>query len=454
MSRIAMTVGVFDLFHKGHRNLFRYMARLGDEIVVGIHDWQSTYINKGIILTDPLRVRRSHVLKQSKVKKVFTVNEPNPGEALKKVVKDYKEKGHELVYVRGNDWSDFPGKDVLEEENIPIILKEYTKDISSTELRRKLDEIVQAIYNALTDTKIPDEDIIPLLEEGVFMPSDAVMRKVYNRLYDDGQQHVFGERFTRLSKLIGNLWTRPESKKLIPRFIKRMYVNTDELDKDISEFSSLNEFFARKIDLKKRPFEKGGPSKRTIYSPSDGLVLLYSNLQQAYECFIKSEKFSLEEFLNHEKSLISMVNGGPMAIIRLQPKDIHRMYAPLSGKLGEFHWAGKRLHTVKSEIVTRPDVAVFTENIRLTIPFQNSIFGSFLMTAIGAPLIGSIVTRFKPGDNITVGQELGYFQYGGSTVVLLFPPKPKINWSYPLNRKYEDEAPVRIHQRLGRIKDA
>ena len=452
MSRIVLTVGVFDLFHKGHRNLFRYMAKLGDEIVVGIHDWQSTYINKGIILTDPLRVRRSHVLKQPKVKKVFTVNEPNPDEALKKVIKDYKDKGHELVYVRGNDWSDFPGRDVLEEEDVSIILKEYTKDISSTELRRKLDELVQAIYNALTDSKISDDDIIPLLEEGIFMPSDAVMRKVYNRLYEDGQQYVFGERFVRLSNLIGNLWTRLESKKLIPRFIKRMYVNLDELEKDISEFSSLNEFFARKIDLKKRSFEKGGPNKRTIYSPSDGLILLYSNLKQAKECFIKSEKFSLAEFLNYEESLISMVKGGPMAIVRLQPKDIHRMYAPLSGKLGQFYWAGERLHTVKSEVVTRPDVAVFTENIRLTIPFYNNTVGSFLMTAIGAPLIGSIVTPFKAGDHIEVGEELGYFQYGGSTVVLLFPPKPKINWSFPLDRYYQDEAPVRIHQRLGRIK--
>ena len=99
--------------------------------------------------------------------------------------------------------------------------------------------------NTVWADDIPDEEIIPLFEEALFIPSDAVMRKVYQKLYDDGQQQVFGERFIHLSKLIGKLWDRPESKGLIPRFIQRMGVNIDELNKDPSEFSSLKSKITR-----------------------------------------------------------------------------------------------------------------------------------------------------------------------------------------------------------------
>ncbi|HUX98843.1 MAG TPA: phosphatidylserine decarboxylase, partial [Candidatus Deferrimicrobium sp.] len=428
MSRIVLTIGCFDLFHYGHKNLFSYMARLGDEIVVGIHDKLSTYVNKGVQLIDPFSVRRNHILNQSKVKRIFIVKKPDPSDALKNIIKEYKAKGHKIVYVRGNDWSDFPGREVLEKEGVPIVLKEYTNGISSSKLRKRLDAFVQAIYNALTDEEFPDEDIISLFEDALFVPSDAVMRKLYQRLYDEGCQEVFGKRFLQLSKLIGKVWNRPESKSLIPRFIRRMDVNTKELDMDPSEFPSLNSFFARSVNLSKRPFENGVPDLMNVCSPSDGLILVFKNSDKAKEYYIKGKSFSLPALLDYDESLISMVKGGPMVILRLRPRDIHRMYAPFPGRMGELHRAGNRLHTVKSEIVARPDVDVFTENMRLIIPYHETPMKTYLFIAIGAPLINSIVLHSKPGDLLDQGQELGYFQYGGSTIILLFPPEPRIEW--------------------------
>ncbi|MHA1649431.1 MAG: phosphatidylserine decarboxylase [Candidatus Helarchaeota archaeon] len=449
--KIVLTVGCFDLFHEGHKNLFRYMANYGDEIIVGLHDQSSTLVNKGIHLLDPLAVRRKHVLSQPKVKRTFVIRQPDPSDDLRRIIKELRAKGHKLIYIRGNDWVDFPGRDLLEQEGIPILLMNYTEGISSTQLRNQVLELVQKVYEALIDDTISDEEIIPLLEEALFMPSDAVMREVYKKLYDGKHHQVFGERFLRLSRIIGKMWDRPESKKLIPRFIERMDVNIAELEKKPSEFPSLNAFFARSIDLSKRPFEKGGPNPLNIYSPSDGLVLVYSNVKQAKDRFIKGKNFSLSRLLDNNDEFISIVKDGAMVIIRLQPKDVHRMYAPLSGVVGVFQWAGTRLHTVKSTIVARPDVDVFTENIRVIIPFHDTPVGSFLLIAIGAPLIGSIVLHPKPGEKVELGQEIGYFQYGGSTIVLLFPPKPPIEWRFPIDKDYEAEAPIWIHQTLGRI---
>ena len=42
--------------------------------------------------------------------------------------------------------------------------------------------------------------------------------------------------------------------------------------------------------------------------------------------------------------------------------------------------------------------------------------------AIGATCVGSVVSTKEKGATVAKGDELGYFQFGGSTVVALFPP--------------------------------
>jgi phosphatidylserine decarboxylase len=43
------------------------------------------------------------------------------------------------------------------------------------------------------------------------------------------------------------------------------------------------------------------------------------------------------------------------------------------------------------------------------------------LVAVGALLVGSIEFTVTEGDKVQKGQELGYFAYGGSTVIVLFP---------------------------------
>jgi phosphatidylserine decarboxylase len=54
-------------------------------------------------------------------------------------------------------------------------------------------------------------------------------------------------------------------------------------------------------------------------------------------------------------------------------------------------------------------------------------FGHVAYIPVGSVCIGSIVFEVEKGESFTKGQELGYFQYGGSTVVMLFQ-NGTINW--------------------------
>ncbi|MGN7707249.1 phosphatidylserine decarboxylase [Chryseobacterium sp. 22543] len=42
-----------------------------------------------------------------------------------------------------------------------------------------------------------------------------------------------------------------------------------------------------------------------------------------------------------------------------------------------------------------------------------------LISAVGVIMFGSIMNTFNPGTKISKGQEMGYFAFGGSTIVML-----------------------------------
>ena len=53
--------------------------------------------------------------------------------------------------------------------------------------------------------------------------------------------------------------------------------------------------------------------------------------------------------------------------------------------------------------------------------FDSAHFGRIAYVEIGGFAVGSIVQTHTPGQ-VDRGREKGYFQYGGSTLVLLFEP--------------------------------
>ena len=51
-----------------------------------------------------------------------------------------------------------------------------------------------------------------------------------------------------------------------------------------------------------------------------------------------------------------------------------------------------------------------------------------LFIAVGALLVGSIAWTVEEGQKVTKGEDMGYFAYGGSTVIVLFPEELNIEF--------------------------
>lgn len=74
------------------------------------------------------------------------------------------------------------------------------------------------------------------------------------------------------------------------------------------------------------------------------------------------------------------------------------------------------------QAVNEVNFDVFTANKRSVIYIQHAGTGKKVaIVAVGAMLVGSVNWTRKPGEEIKKGEELGYFAYGGSTVIAVFP---------------------------------
>jgi phosphatidylserine decarboxylase len=98
---------------------------------------------------------------------------------------------------------------------------------------------------------------------------------------------------------------------------------------------------------------------------------------------------------------------------------------------------------------------VFTENHRCVGSFKRNGDGKRLvMVFVGALLVGTIknTNAAKPGDSVNKGDEMGYFQYGGSTVIAVFP-KGDVTWDDDLltNSEKPVETIVKMGDHVGKF---
>ena len=85
------------------------------------------------------------------------------------------------------------------------------------------------------------------------------------------------------------------------------------------------------------------------------------------------------------------------------------------------------------------------------ILFYIQYIGNYIIAEVGATMVGSIVRTYT-GKNVEKGEEMGYFKFGGSTIVLLFE-KGKLTVDNDLieNTVKGIETEVKVGERIGKI---
>lgn len=221
------------------------------------------------------------------------------------------------------------------------------------------------------------------------------------------------------SRFYGWRMNQSGSKRKIAPFIEDFDLDESEFKRPKEAFKTFNEFFYRKLRDGARPIN-GDPS--SVVFPADGRHLGFADISKTDGFFVKGQKLDLTKLLL-KPELIERFKRGTLIISRLCPVDYHRFHFPCHGYADAPMPQAGPLFSV-NPIALRRNINYLAENKRHIIPLHSPSLGLVLIIPVGATCVGSMHYTHEFGEHSKAvkGEELGYFSFGGSTILTLFQP--------------------------------
>ena len=238
-------------------------------------------------------------------------------------------------------------------------------------------------------------------------------------------------------------------------FVKRYQVNMAEAaNPDIGSYATFNDFFTRALQPGARPL-----ALSPWICPVDGAISQFGRIEKDQIFQAKGHRYSTTALVGGDAALAAQFEDGHFATLYLSPKDYHRIHMPCDGALRCMIYVPGDLFSV-NPTTARGVPGLFARNERVVCVFD-SVHGPFVLTLVGATIVGSMATvwhgmvnpprpgtlweRHYVGDTVALrqGDEMGRFLLG-STVVMLFP-KGAVNF----NPLWTPTRSIRMGEKMG-----
>ena len=203
----------------------------------------------------------------------------------------------------------------------------------------------------------------------------------------------------------------------VPPFVEKYGLDSDSFTQPLHSYQSFNDFFYRKLKPTARPIH---PAEDSIVFPADGRHLLLADLSRVKDFYVKGQRFDLSRLLGSTQ-LAEKYASGSALISRLCPVDYHRFHLPLAGTPEQPQLLAGPLFSV-SPIALKLRPSILWENKRYLTILSSTAVGEVCYLEIGATCVGSVVHTSSAGQALAKGAEKGYFRFGGSCIITLYPP--------------------------------
>ncbi len=220
---------------------------------------------------------------------------------------------------------------------------------------------------------------------------------------------------------------------IIRRFVARYGVDLSEAQlSQPSDYASFNEFFTRPLREGARP-----QADAAYVCPVDGAISQFGRIERDQIFQAKGHSYSTQTLVGGNAALARQFDDGEFATLYLSPRDYHRIHMPCTGRLLRMIHVPGDLFSV-NPATARGIPGLFARNERVVCVFEDEARRPFVLTLVGATIVGSMATVWhgvvnppRPGTVrewrydtqevvIAKGAEMGRFLLG-STVVMLFP---------------------------------
>ncbi|MEX2460174.1 MAG: archaetidylserine decarboxylase [Paenibacillaceae bacterium] len=227
-----------------------------------------------------------------------------------------------------------------------------------------------------------------------------------------------------ISRITGKFAKSAMSRSLIPWFAKTYRIRLEDAEKQWHEYRTLNDFFTRKLKLSLRPI---APGAETLASPVDAAITGMGPIQSGQLLNIKGQNYTIGQLLNQSPRIVNYTDGFYF-VLYLSPTDYHRIHTPISGKIIEKEHISGKVYPV-NEFGLRHMRTVLSRNERLVTYIQHE-FGELAVVKVGAMNVSSIQYVNPLLETLNKGDELAYFEFGSTVVLLLenhtFTSKPDL----------------------------
>lgn len=345
--------------------------------------------------------------------------------------------------------------------------------INNKEFKKTIDLMFENVHELPNGNPNPwknksVEDLYSFLNEWFyFLPNthnglDRILKFTF--LYyknPDGMKFVLSEPGLSWTNLFieerGKFMDSPESAKVIEEWLGDNSLKNEDFVLPEEGFKSFNEFFTRDLKPGTRPIDDA-TDESILVSPADGIINMIANeLELDTEIPTKGRMtMNLNSLLDNSKYAENFIGGSALAIF-LMPDNYHHYHSPTTGKIVESNESvGNRLFGMpdmldminNGNVGYNKDYSVFEDFKHGYFIIETDNFGFIAMIPIGLQTVGSVVFKNdykKINSNnpkqIYKGEKLGHFEYGGSTVLLIFE-KGKLS-----------SLTVEQGQRIGKLKN-
>jgi len=204
-------------------------------------------------------------------------------------------------------------------------------------------------------------------------------------------------------------------------FIKFYNISILESTKtDISSYSSINDIFTRKINLKFRPIPK---EPKTLISPAEGTIVNIGNINEK-KINIKGINFCILNLLGNSWEEINKFKNSIFVNIYLSPRDYHRVHMPYKGYLLKMTVIPGRLFSVSNKTVKKKP-NLLSKNARISFLFHTK-YGKLALVLIGSILVSSIKIHHQKKIQLSNIQKIKTYIY--TTPIFFF--KRGRNWIF------------------------
>jgi len=275
---------------------------------------------------------------------------------------------------------------------------------------------------------------------------------------------IFSEWLVNYANAIGDFLDTPES--LTPEseqtFYDSPYYNMKEYSRPHGGWRSFNQIFARHFKPGYRPIAAIS-DQSIIVMPADSTFGGQWEIRKDSNVTVKNLNWKVSELLEGSPYKDRFENGLFMHSY-LSPTDYHRQHAPIGGKVIEARviqgqvyleveatpvekQAGKHQLKLKRNYDSFDTAGYQFAQSRGLIVLETPI-GLVAVLPIGMCQVSSVILTAEVGVTVRKGEELSYFQFGGSDIILLFEASSNVCFSaqrtvhYKMGTKIAQAYPV------------